>query len=466
MDKEKLIFSDAKIMRKIEGRTLFDDKGPSITGWMALGALGLNLVVNGPHVIENIRNDLKPVGPYSVGGEPWYSMPMETIPAYGSDALQLSDNLDGLLSTSGYAVFIDTEKLLNELQPGEALIAKQEDVANNGDKVVSGSLFVASETPYYDGVMNDLIAAGVEVPEFTSAAGTAGGEHSLQQDPVDLGIVQINSGGTMLHAAEPSRIVVERYHVESDGTVTPISHDAVTAEFIDNTNCADMPEEVSTEAILTLPQYDVICQLLQQYSELIPDDYAIRLDAIDSTNSKNDSAHGFSRTIQLTYPYIGKTQVETDDLRRTALHEIFHTAYLDQIIKDPLYLMKMDEVYLAVRNSTDYRIPSDEELSKGLTPSLQDAEKVIGIITESNYIGPDSNSGHPWDNATEMLSSTVTVLANYPHEFIENYEQLNGTQKQAIRGDVRAVFDLIERYDADVSSIIPREDLLREALGL
>jgi len=471
MDKEKLIISDTKIMRKIEERTLFDDTAPTITRILATTALGIHLLnfVTSPaslEAIDTIRNDAKPIGPYSLNEEPRYSMPMEPVPGFGADALQLSDDMDGLLSTSGYAVFVDVQRMTDQLKPDEVLVVTQEDATVDGTAFVSGKVFKGVGAHRYDSVGSIMTAAGIDLPPFESAVGTAGGEHSIEYNGANYMLSQINSGGSVLLADKPSTVVVDTYQIEADASVTPLSHRTATAEIVPNVECDDLPETISTEVYLTSRQHDIICQALEEYSQLLPNDYAIRLDAVDSSNSKNDSANLMNRNMQLTYPYIGKNEVEVQDLRRTALHEIFHAAYYDQIKTDRIFRLKLDAMYMAMRDSTDFRIPSDEELSKGLTPTLQKAEKVIGIITESEYIGPNSNSGHPWDNATEMLSSTAAVLAFYPEEFIEKYNQLNDVQKRVIRDNASAVLEIIDRYDVDAASIIPKEDLIREELGL
>ena len=469
--KEKLLLSNEQILRKIEERSLFFDKLPAVSQAMTIIALSSQLTtlafINGPAAINEIRNDIKPAGPYSLSEtEPGHKEPQEPVPAYGSDAIRLSDDLDGLLGTSGYAIFIDRERLSADYRPDDVIIVQQEDKTIDGEKHTSGTIYTADGVYTQDEKMELLTAAGIPLPNFESAVGTAGGENSLAEQAVSYSYAQINSGGTVLHNDEPSIVTVDRYHVEADGSVTPVSHNSVEAEIVNNAECDFSDQEYSTEVVLMYDQRDVICQALEEYAEILPDDYSVRLDAVDSKASKNDAAFHGSKTIQLTYPYVGRTEVESDDLRRTTLHEIFHAAYEYQVRAEPLLKVKLDIIHTGVLNSSDYRIPSSEELTGGLTPTLQKAEKVIGIITESEYIGPDSNSGHPWDNATEMLSSTAVVLAFYPHEFIENYEQLNDTQKHAIRDDVSATFELIERFDAPVESIIPQYDLIVEKLGL
>ena len=468
--KEKLILSNERITAKIENRSFILDKSYEASRVLAFLALTANLTIftasTGPELVNEIRNDIKPVGPYSLNDNLRFNVSNEPVPAYGSDAMRLSDDLDGLLGTSGYAVFIDAQQVLDELKTNEVLVVKQKDMTTDEDPTVSGSVYVAGDTDSYEEALKTVAKAGIAIPAFNSANGSAGGKGSLEEEAVGDYFVQINGGGTILHNNTPSQITVDKYRIEPDETVTAISHQKVYAEVSPNIKCVDVPEAISAEVVLTYDQYNIICQALKQYSQLLPNNYSVRLDAVDSKASMNDSLSYNSKTVQLTYPYVGKTEVETDEIRLTTLHEIFHGAYLEQIVNDPIFRLKLDTVYTAILNSTDFQIPSNDELRQGLTPTIPKVERVIGIITESEYMGPDSAVGHPWDNATEMLSSTVTVLAFYPDDFIKKYRHLNETQKHAIRDDVLAVVDLIKRYDVPVASIIPRYDLIAEELGL
>jgi len=425
-----------------------------------------------PDALAEMNNETKPYGPYSFEHEPGPVEQAEAVPAYGSDALILSDDFDGLLATSGYGVYVDFAKMSEDLALNEYALVTQEVVSSDGEHQVSGSIYANMNNEANIDEDNQNISAfvvndaGIKVPlyEFYSRD-VAGHDNSIQENGLSNSYVPINGGGVVLHSNEPSKITIDTYEINENEPPFLVSEKTAEVEIVENVDCGDLAEAVTTEVIMMPDERDTICEALREYSALLPDDYKVRLDTVNVSSLTHDSVDLQSRTVQLTYPFIKRELVDENDLRATVLHEIMHAAYRDQITKNILYLNHLNHVYQGVRNESEFQIPTLEDQRNGIGPLVGEVEDIWGIITESTYVQNTSANGHAWDSATEMISSTAAVMANYPVDFVERYKKLDAGQQEAIKEAAFATFDLIERYDVPADSVVRAQKYIEKELG-
>jgi hypothetical protein len=124
--------------------------------------------------------------------------------------------------------------------------------------------------------------------------------------------------------------------------------------------------------------------------------------------------------------------------------------------------VKTSLAYESVVKAMDFRMPTDAEQRQSAEfPS--DIEPIWAVITESTYINEKhrnkaSAMGHPYDNATEMLSSTGTVLSYFPNRFLHKFAALTKQQHIAIYGVVDALVYMINHQGVDPETVIPNID--------
>jgi hypothetical protein len=63
-----------------------------------------------------------------------------------------------------------------------------------------------------------------------------------------------------------------------------------------------------------------------------------------------------------------------------------------------------------------------------------------------------------------MISSTATVLAYYPDEFLINYKRLDDVQRDAVRDAVYAAVRVINAFGYKTDEIIPKYQYISDQL--
>jgi len=428
-----------------------------------------NLVNVTSDLYENqIAPFIKQHGPYTLGSLAWDTEDMrEQIDAAPIQALTLSDTLDGLLTTSGYTVYVDVQKVSQQLQENELIIATQTESLSTGEEVVTGQIFfglptdTASEDAYQFAT-DALFNSDIFLPAMSDANGVGSAQYLDQVLPNNYS--PLNASGVIVHNNSDPLITLTTYTITPEGALVEIASQTATAEFNQNLACDESDVEIISEVMPSDDQYGIICAMFDEYGALLSPNYDVYLDVAESPYVTKDSVSYLSDSVLLTYPYIGESEVSKEDFTRTALHEILHAAYNDQLA-DKAFMEASFAAYESVYMATDYKMPTlDEQMQQ--IESVGEIEKVWGIITESSYIGEGSRDGHPWDNDTEMLSSTGAVIAFYPDEFVEKFHQLSDKQQDAIRETVRVLQTLIEKYDVSVDSIIPSFSSVAEQIDL
>lgn len=413
---------------------------------------------------DELFNFFKADGAYD---SPPTSAPMldrvEIIPAEPSeDALLIGDTFDGLLGSSGYNLTYDPLKIQEHLEENQAVIITLDQMRpRDDDPIRSGSLIVSSQE---DMLLQDNDAykeIDLKIPDPFARIGD-GRLTDFKPVSIEDAVWPVTVDGLALEAQQPATVSITV--VESNGSeLNVVSNESTTVSMRPNTACAN-GDKFTSEVTLKPSQHDVVCGMFQEYGALIDDKYALYLNAASHRGEAGDSANFSPPSINITYPYIGGQEVTAEDVKRTFLHEAIHVAHGEARF-DLLLVGKIKLAYKFISANTDYKMPPHSEINT-FKSSPAEIEPIWAIITESQYIEEPSKHGHPWDNDSEMLASTTAVLANYPDEFIEKYENLKPLQQAAIRNAVSVSVQLIEKYTADVAAIIPEWETIKTALDL
>ncbi len=428
--------------------------------------LSANIINAGAHLVDDTTIDkvwdaLKPVGPYVATETDWEDFYTEhpLIPTQSTDALALSSDLGGLIATSGFDIFVNRDQLESQLESNQLATISVEWDGDDGK--VGGAMTVYSPRFDTSTITHDNHDQLINKYALFALQG-AGNTEAFSVSALPDAYIPVPRNGVDIQSDDAFDIRITTYEVGSDGAVSIANEQTAEATPIKNVDC-DSDLTITSEVALNKSQHDVICDLLDEYSTLIKADDQIVLDSVESDLYSRDSVRISTQIVMLTYPYISDYEVTPIRIKMVALHEILHRSYAD-LEGDTELMNRIDDAYRSVFRSSDFQMPDEHAQFIGLTPSIPEVEKVWGAITESTYEGDDI--GHPWDNATEMISSAASVLAFHPYKFIDNYDTLNDVQKAAIRQVVVEVREIIERYDSSVEDIIPEYNKVAEHLGI
>lgn len=414
----------------------------------------------------------KPEGPYTAfpSEYQWDSVPEKSpvIPAEARAGISIGDEFAGEIGVRGYNLVVKTKKIADALDMREIAVITQTETydrwGTSEDRTYTSRYRVLSSKlgPKEQNLPSFLTdnqediwrgyASLVPLWGMSSARYTKNGKLPAGQHDVGAGV---DAHSTARHV----RLQVIQF--EPDGSVVTEVDQTTPISFVDNAACADRPTlQVNTEIELTNQQHATVCKMLEDYGSLLSDGYRITLDPTESSYQDADSQSQYSRSIQLTYPYSMSHEVPEQDFRRTALHEILHAAYTtaDQ---DSRPVVDAGRAYRRLRAAMDYKMPSDKVRDMS-DLSVGRAEDVWGVVTESTYIGPESRHGHPWDNPTEMISSTAAVMTFYPDGFVAKFDALSLMKQAAVYDATRVATKMIEHYGVRVDAIIPRYFELNE----
>lgn len=438
-----------------------------VMAWTAAAVL----VVESPTAIVDtytnsteIVNSFKQDGPYEapdtgllISDETFEPIAAEPAP----DALHLSDTFDGLFETRGYNLVVDTTLLIENLKDQEAVIISIDQQRAGDDRPITSGFMMLGALADTEYTYEELFQANTTIiPQSFSHIG----------DTTLLDFASYNTNeefigatidGLSLDIAGPATLTYTTAVIEGD-KVIPVTEKLSEITFSPNEECDDGTRYVS-ETLLTRSEHQTVCDMFDAYKALIGDDYAVFLDSVYQDGHTDDRVLHSNQTVKLTYPYIGGEKVTDEDFNRVALHEAMHVAFHTALDTDKWFALKADFAFRSLKNATDYKMPAYDKVNN-MGVSITEVEKVWATLTESTYIEQGSSHGHPWDNSTEMLSSTAAVLASYPDAFIENYATLTFPQQFAVRNAALLTKELIERYEDSVVTIIPEWDRIAETL--
>lgn len=396
-----------------------------------------------------------------------------TIPAEEAPGIYVSNDFGGLLSTRGYNVVVDTGRISKSLQPNEIAVIRQVDkhVSSsnpNDDYTSENSISVISDrfNGEYPSLPNFLVGAEqvdawqqryysrvIDSSGLSSAANT-------ESDPLKKGEQDLGYGITRDTSRSTVSLQITRF--DSNGSITTIEEQQGKITLSNNVPCEKIANSISisTEVKLTASQHDTVCAMLNEYSTLFTN-YDIILDSTANDFEDTDMESKDSHSVILTYPYSDGKEVKPDMFRQIALHEILHAAYELLDINSSEFVAS-SHAYRHMQLVMNYKMPTDT-IQQQSELSVRDVEPVWAALTESTYISSESRNGHPWDNPTEMLSSTAAVLTYYSEQFEKRFAMLTPVQQHAVYGVVGALRKLIEHY-TNVDRIIPEYAALEARL--
>jgi hypothetical protein len=389
-----------------------------------------------------------------------YAAEASLIPARPAKALRLSSTLGGVISTTGYSIMADRYAIEPYLNSRRFAVIQQTDIEAGGDKkdrVTQNYALTSWRKPLTEDLTTKQLKGFRKLVDAQEANGGAiGNATKYSKANIPPNLVQIGDG-LVSHADGPTNISFTVYDFTKDGRIVPILRKTATATEVDNVSCPESPVTVSSEVELTRDQKSVVCNGLRTYQKLVASGTHLTLDAAPHDNDTADSSAISARSILLTYPYIGTHPVPEQTFDRIMLHEFLHNAYTWVAPKS--VVEEVDAAYSTVRQSMRYAFPS-EAVQYMSGESVGQVEPVWNVLTESTYIGKTSWDGHPWDNATEMSSSTASTLATFPDQFCRHFKSLSLQEKQAVYQVVLATGSLVRSTGVAPSEVIPQYDAI------
>lgn len=410
----------------------------------------------------------KPEGPYSTAAD-WFDYEEgrdELIPAEPIDALTFSDDFNQVLSSRGYTVYINEPAVTSILQPDQIAVFEQIEAANDEHPVEQRTVVRPKVPSNEDWVPMNYPAYNDEVSLYDES-NIFGLSHSgdFEHDTAANGWVPLGNG-LSAHTTtpqHPANITFSIYGPDENNEMALVSQLSTEARLNPNVSCEQTEIPVVSEVALSPSQLGRLCQALQQYDALVPSDYHTLLNSVTEPIEKDDSVLWETDSIVLTFPFVGNEEIPADEFRRTILHEFLHATY-DSVEIGSSEFHQFNRAYEDIVKVMNYRRPTDaqQNLSDVQVP---DVEPAWATITESSYQHEESLVGHPWDNPTEMLSSTAAVLAFYPQQFIERFHALTPSEQAAIRKAVEAVKTLTDTTGTPVTQFIPEYDRVQSAIA-
>lgn len=299
-----------------------------------------------------------------------------------------------------------------------------------------------------------------------------------QQDPI-LGVgtptvQQIKEGvdylSDGLQAIKKEELIIEKDRVTKAGQLIPLEKQTIPIDFQDNVHCAGVAEKVVSEVKLSPAYRQRACRYLLKVTGLIPNNFTIFFDKVSSELYQDDMEDAQNNDIVYSLPFTKDLYGHSPEYG-TFLHEALHATYRSLPPSNKVRRL-IAQKYVDVKEAMTYRMPNWGEEYMGYPVDRN--EPVWAAITEATYERSTlhykfSDAGHPWDEPTEMTSSTAAVLATYPREFIGRYHALrHDYQKEAVKGAVEATFSLISLAlgPDNISEAIPEYELIRRRLGI
>jgi len=410
----------------------------------------------------------KPEGPYrdinddSISIDVSAGIPTE-LPAEFAPVIRLTDTLDGRLTTRGFQVFIDEWRVTRDLEPNEVAVFKQPHSAAD-EYTATEVIFASGEARQrMDKFFKENPKALDEFRSLTHSVFNAsydflGEPYETVGNPGDA-LIGLGSG-LEYHFDSQTEITYGKYVVKPSG-LDLVSQQSTFVERIPNTKCDGADTEASVEVELTSQQRKVVCYVMERFGPLVGSETTLTLDS--SLSRLLNSYDTESDDVLLSYPYAAGKEVPRRVFVSTALHEMMHAAYTNVEKDHPELHEAIDDVYADVVSTMRYEMPSWEvQIRSGRT--VGEVEPVWGVITEGHYLGENKFSGHPWDEATEMIASAATVLAFHGDGFIERFKELSEKQQFALLQVVRVVGKVIETTDVSTEEVIPNYRMVLEQL--
>lgn len=440
-------------------------------GKRAIGVLGIAAVGFLPSgEPAEVPLSPKPSGPY-VGpgprmlGEQGPHVHKELYVDKQAQAIVLADDLGGLLMTEGFTLGYKKAAIASELQGNEVAILSQSATREDGEKITDRT--IAWGASFDHGLLSNNTEARRELirPALAQDLAENIGEYALSPKWEKRGY-DVFGFGVDNSLPDTTEIDVSTYLFHADGSFTRTTQKRTTATVINNVSCeSDSSQNVTSEVILTPSQRRLACTAIGKYDKFLSDDARILLDSIGHTEFRQNAYDIVSENIILTFPYQVKREIFDEAFMQLTLHESLHDAYY-QLDPKSLLVPEISQAYQGIVREMKYRLPTNGE-QMGSKVSVGDVEPVWRVITESTYRNEKINgrgTGHPWDAATEMVSSTATVLAFYPNEFLEQFALLSKGEQKAIRKAVEVTAKAIETFDYDVTDIIPEYPMILDRI--
>ena len=381
--------------------------------------------------------------------------------------------LNGAVVIDGFNIEVDEELIAKTLKPNEAVQVALIDPSKSYDRLVlnnvivygndNGYLFVdrkLQQQPHYIGepVLGEVYPSEKQTEEGINYL--PGGLRSLPGQELEISKYRFK---TKYNPTLGTRLAVDNSSYLLYKTTWPIY-------FQQNISCQNVGEKVISEVKLPRAYRQRVCAYLMRLSRVIPNQHSIFLDRIAKTYDSEDHIEPYDKEMTLSIPYT-KDVAGHSEAYGIALHESMHAAYFNFKVDHPV-IEDLRKAYQKMERSMNYRMPTYEEQYDGY--DIANNEPSWAAITESTYeasvLGEeDSGAGHPWDEPTEMASSTSTVLAIYPHEFLENYQQLSASQRKAVKSVVKATLKFVVTATGSqekLVKLIPEYRLVIGKLGL
>lgn len=371
-----------------------------------------------------------------------------------TDTLETSKQVDRFIDIDGFKVRVDTEKVRENLGPRDVVLVTLRDrspvnVANTGypddsenNIAITGGNYTYLEKAAEIGRQQELVQK-IE-------AALPSHDRFNEDEPV---LPDTVSFSRELDDIPPEGVSIrfDTYRFKDDGSIQRLGRLAGSLQHSPNVKCKykDVAEDIVSEVQLKKRQKQAVCDMLKKYGRFVPDDYRIILDSVPHQSQAEDHHTLQTRVIQLTYPYSGDQTINSKTgLMPTALHETLHATWRnlpadERIVRDSYAVYSRIKAYDPGRKSP-----------------------VWTTLKEGTYMPQRPRAGHPWDNPTEMISSTARVMAYFPDELLESYAQLTPKEQELVRDAARVSQEVVASEYPDVSQIILDSKRINKALKL
>lgn len=428
--------------------------GEQIASLRRAGAMLLILIASMAGRSESTE-PYKPEGPYAARAQMPSPYEEATLGKLATP-LELSDTFDGAISTVGYAVLFDRQKISKALARDEVAVLEQ---IEYGQEDGVGYKYITREIIGNRDVGGD--DPGIAHDHFTPSGSTDGGFMSWPDKKMiaESTGLEVLGGGIDMLSEQPAEVILATHRRLADDIYELIDKRTAALSVQEEIDCNN-ELSITSEVVLTPKQIATLCEVIDEYDSLLPRDARIAADYITHPDDAADSAD--NQSIQLSYPAPADIEWPRQQVDATLLHEALHTAYRN-LPKNAPARIRADKVYTMIIRNMTYQLP---DLSQApFEKSVAVIEPIWGVITESSYSGEHPSAGHPWGRSTEMVSSTMSVVTYHTEEFLDKFKGLPAKQQKIIRSAVNASYDVFIAAGGDSENVLASYEKVRSGMS-
>lgn len=363
-----------------------------------------------------------------------------------ANPLELSDSFDGVISTVGYAVLFDRQKISKNLAIGEVAVLEQVEQTK-----VRGAVhrLITRE------VIGDQQKAGVDpmiaLDDFMAAESTANGLISWNDNKLlteTTGLEVLGGGVDVTNNDAAAELVLSVYRHTTNDSYELVSKRTAKVDIRELPDCND-DLTVTSEVVLTHEQIAALCKVVDEYDSLLPKGTGIAADYITHPDDAQDAA--YEHALQLSYPEPHGVQWPGEKIDATVLHEALHMGY-SKLSENAPARIRAGKIYKMILRNMTYQLPDSKRAP--FEKSVGSIEPIWGVITESSYEDEHPAAGHPWGAPTEMVSSAMSVVTYHTDEFLDKFEGLPEKQRRIIRNAIDASYDVFIAAGGDSENVM------------